>query len=71
MTDITLRDAFLILPEIILAVSASIILTLDLFMGRTKTAHRVMLVLSLVVVLTGTLYSTWRSAVAPPREAIR
>src|SRR5262249_38956541 len=29
------------------------------------------LVLSFVIVLTGTLYSTWRSAVAPPREAMR
>jgi NADH-quinone oxidoreductase subunit N len=51
LTDITLRDAFLILPEIILAVWASLILTLDLFMARSKTAHRVMLVLSLVGIL--------------------
>jgi ABC-type lipoprotein release transport system permease subunit len=29
------------------------------------------LVLSSAVVLTGTLYSTWRAAVAPPREAMR
>jgi ABC-type lipoprotein release transport system permease subunit len=29
------------------------------------------LVLSFVIVLTGTLYSTWRSAVTPPREAMR
>jgi ABC-type lipoprotein release transport system permease subunit len=29
------------------------------------------LVFSLVIVLTGTLYSTWRSAITPPREAIR
>lgn len=28
-------------------------------------------VLSLVVVLTGTVYSTWRAAVAPPRAAMR
>jgi NADH-quinone oxidoreductase subunit N len=48
LNDITLRDAYLISPEIILAVWASLILTLDLFMARSKTAHRVMLVLSLV-----------------------
>lgn len=29
------------------------------------------LVLSLAIVLTGTLYSAWRSAVTPPREAMR
>jgi ABC-type lipoprotein release transport system permease subunit len=29
------------------------------------------LVLSFVIVLTGTLYSTWRAAVAPPRESMR
>jgi ABC-type lipoprotein release transport system permease subunit len=28
-------------------------------------------ILSLVVVLTGTLFSTWRAAVTPPREAMR
>ena len=48
LTDITLRDAFLILPEIVLAVWASFILTLDLFMDKSKTSHRVLLILSLV-----------------------
>jgi ABC-type antimicrobial peptide transport system permease subunit len=28
-------------------------------------------VLSFAVILTGTLYSSWRAAIAPPREAIR
>ena len=46
--DITLRDAFLILPEIVLAFWASLILTIDLFLDRSKASHRLMLVLSLI-----------------------
>jgi NADH-quinone oxidoreductase subunit N len=46
--DITLRDAFLILPEIVLAGWASLILTIDLFLEKNRTSHRLMLVLSLV-----------------------
>lgn len=52
-TDITLRDAFLILPEIVLAVWASVILTVDLFVERSKSSHRLMLVLSLIGVFLG------------------
>jgi NADH-quinone oxidoreductase subunit N len=48
VTDISLRDAFLILPEIVLAVWASFILTVDLFVERSKSSHRLMLVLSLI-----------------------
>ena len=48
MTDITLRDAMLILPEIVLAVWASLILTLDLFVERSKSGHRLILMLSLL-----------------------
>ena len=48
MSEISLRDAFLILPEIVLAVWASLILTVDLFFERSKTSHRVMLILSLI-----------------------
>jgi NADH-quinone oxidoreductase subunit N len=46
--DITLRDALLILPEIVLAVWASLILTVDLFVERSKSSHRLMLILSLI-----------------------
>jgi NADH-quinone oxidoreductase subunit N len=46
--DITLRDAFLILPEIVLAAWASLILTVDLFLEKNRSSHRLMLVLSLV-----------------------
>jgi NADH-quinone oxidoreductase subunit N len=48
LNDITARDAFLILPEIVLAVWASLILTIDLFLDRSKASHRLMLVLSLI-----------------------
>ncbi|MCC7372345.1 MAG: NADH-quinone oxidoreductase subunit N [Chloroflexi bacterium] len=51
MNDISLRDALLILPEIVLAVWASLILTVDLFLEQKKSNHRLMLVLSLVGVL--------------------
>lgn len=51
MNDITLRDALLILPEIVLAVWASLILTLDLFVEQKKSTHRLMLILSLIGVL--------------------
>ncbi|MFN8637200.1 MAG: NADH-quinone oxidoreductase subunit N [Chloroflexota bacterium] len=50
-TDVSLRDAALILPEIVLAVWASFILTIDLFIERSKSGHRIILVLSLVGVL--------------------
>jgi NADH-quinone oxidoreductase subunit N len=50
LNDITLRDAMLILPEIILAVGASLILMLDLFVDRSRRSHRLVLVLSLIVV---------------------
>jgi NADH-quinone oxidoreductase subunit N len=53
VSEITLRDAFLILPEIVLAVWASLILTIDLFFERSKTSHRVMLILSLIGVFLG------------------
>ena len=46
--DISLRDALLILPEIVLAVWASVILTVDLFVERSKSSHRLMLVLALI-----------------------
>jgi NADH-quinone oxidoreductase subunit N len=46
--DITLRDAFLILPEIVLAAWASVILTVDLFLEKNRSSHRLMLVLSMV-----------------------
>jgi NADH-quinone oxidoreductase subunit N len=46
--DITLRDAFLILPEIVLAAWASLILTVDLFLEKNRSTHRLMLVLSMV-----------------------
>jgi NADH-quinone oxidoreductase subunit N len=49
--DITLRDAFLILPEIVLAVWASLILTVDLFFERSRSSHRLILILSLIGVL--------------------
>jgi NADH-quinone oxidoreductase subunit N len=48
LNDITLRDALLILPEIVLAVWASLILTVDLFVDRSRSSHRLMLILSLV-----------------------
>jgi NADH-quinone oxidoreductase subunit N len=48
VTDISLRDAFLILPEIVLAVWASVILTIDLFLDKSRSSHRLMLVLSLI-----------------------
>jgi len=48
VTDISLRDALLILPEIVLAVWASVILTVDLFVERSKSSHRLMLVLALI-----------------------
>jgi NADH-quinone oxidoreductase subunit N len=51
VNDITLRDVLLILPEIVLAVWASLILTLDLFFEPKKSTHRLMLVLSLIGVL--------------------
>src|SRR5205085_5582553 len=46
--DITLRDALLILPEIVLAIWASIVLTLDLFVERSRASHRLVLVISLI-----------------------
>ncbi len=48
MNDITLRDALLIMPEIVLAVWASVILTIDLFLPQSKSNHRLMLLLSLI-----------------------
>src|SRR3954447_17800516 len=48
VNEVSLRDAFLILPEIVLAVWASLILTVDLFLERSKSSHRLMLVLSLI-----------------------
>jgi NADH-quinone oxidoreductase subunit N len=51
VNDITLRDALLILPEIVLAVWASLILTLDLFFEPKRSTHRLMLILSLIGVL--------------------
>jgi NADH-quinone oxidoreductase subunit N len=48
LNEISLRDALLILPEIVLAVWASVILTVDLFVERSKSSHRLMLVLSLI-----------------------
>src|SRR5688572_20361938 len=41
----------LILPEIVLAVWASLILTVDLFVEQKKSTHRLMLILSLIGVL--------------------
>ncbi|HEY7423335.1 MAG TPA: FtsX-like permease family protein [Gemmataceae bacterium] len=56
----------------------------DLFLGGTGAASNIVVpfrlspvpallafVLSLIIVLSGTLYSSWRAAVAPPREAMR
>jgi len=48
LNDITLRDALLIMPEIVLAVWASVILTIDLFLPQSKSNHRLMLLLSLI-----------------------
>ncbi|MDP8923856.1 MAG: NADH-quinone oxidoreductase subunit N [Chloroflexota bacterium] len=47
MTDITLRDILLLLPEVILAVWASIVLTVDLFVD-TRRHRQPMLILALV-----------------------
>jgi len=56
----------------------------ELFLGGTGAAPSIVVpfrlspvpallafVLSLIIVLSGTLYSSWRAAVAPPREAMR
>ncbi|MCC6174713.1 MAG: NADH-quinone oxidoreductase subunit N [Chloroflexi bacterium] len=48
MNDITAQDALLILPEIVLAVWASLVLTLDLFIQDKKSSRQAMLALSLV-----------------------
>jgi NADH-quinone oxidoreductase subunit N len=57
----------MILPEIVLAVWASLVLTVDLFVQRSKSGHRLMLVLSLVGVLiamVATLTLTGRNTTA-------
>jgi NADH-quinone oxidoreductase subunit N len=48
LNDITLRDAFLILPEIVLAFWASLVLTMDLFLPQNKSTNRLLLMVSLV-----------------------
>src|SRR4051812_20988894 len=45
----------LILPEIVLAVWASLILTIDLFVERSKSGHRFILVLSLLGIVLAML----------------